>query len=90
MTGYALLNVLLFYHLGHGTALLSWLLGATAVAQLFWFWLLHDSPRELVVADLAVAAGCLILHEVWTRAAATRATVASATAILDARRPLRA
>src|SRR5262249_45020249 len=82
MTGYALLNVLLMYHLGHGSVRMSWLLLAGAVVQLGGYALLHDSGRQLVAVGIVVAIGLLVAHELlierslghavgWTRTVVT-------------------
>lgn len=46
MSGYALLNVLLIYHLARNTTAMSWLLLAGAVLQLGGYMLFHDSPAN--------------------------------------------
>lgn len=75
MTGYALLNVLLIYHLGHNRKAFAWLLVAGALAQIGLFLTLHESPRQLVVIDILVAAALLVSHELLTRGLLTRALV---------------
>ena len=67
MTGYALLNVLLIYHLGHDRTAFAWLLVSGAVAQIGLFFALHASAQQLVVVDIVVAAGLLVSHELLTR-----------------------
>ena len=65
MSGFAVLNVLLAYHLGRGENALSFLLLAGAVAQLVLFAAFHGSPEQLLAIDIAVAFGLLISHEVF-------------------------
>ena len=72
MTGYALVNVLLVYHLGHERTAFAWLLGFSAIAQIGLFLALHESARQLVMIDIAVAGGLLISHELLTRGLLTR------------------
>jgi len=83
MTGYALLNILLMYHLGHGSARMSWLLLVGAVAQLIGYSAFHDSGRELLVVGITTALVLLGAHELliersfgsavtWLRAALGR------------------
>lgn len=67
MSGYALLNVLLVYHLGHDRSTFAWLLVSGAAAQIVVFLAVHESPRQLVVVDIAVAAVLLAGHELLTR-----------------------
>jgi O-antigen/teichoic acid export membrane protein len=63
MTGYALLNVLLAYHLGHGSSSMSYLLAVGALMQLGAFVLFNDSPQTLLAVSICVAAGLLAAHE---------------------------
>ena len=72
MSGFALLNVLLVYHLGHDRSSFAWLLVCGAVAQIGLFLVFHESPRQLVVVDIAVAAALLAGHELLTRGLLTR------------------
>jgi O-antigen/teichoic acid export membrane protein len=65
MSGYAILNVLLAYHLGRGEARFSWFLLGGAVVQIGLFSVFHDTPRELLVTDIAVAGALLVVHEVF-------------------------
>jgi O-antigen/teichoic acid export membrane protein len=60
MTLYALLNVLLFYRLGHGETRTSWLLLAGAVVQALVFAAFHGSPRELLAASITTGAVLLL------------------------------
>jgi O-antigen/teichoic acid export membrane protein len=64
MTGFAILNVLLVYHLGRGDSAMSWLLAAGAVLQLAAFALLHGSARQIVTVDVVFAAALVLAHEV--------------------------
>jgi O-antigen/teichoic acid export membrane protein len=72
MTGYALLNVLLVYHLGHERTVAAWLLVAGAVGQIGLFLAFHDTPRQLVGVDIAVAGTLLAAHELFTRGLVVR------------------
>lgn len=63
MSGYALLNVLLTYHLGHESSGMSWLLLGGAVAQIGGYVVFHDSGRELLIVSIGIALALLILHE---------------------------
>jgi O-antigen/teichoic acid export membrane protein len=61
---YAILNVLLIYHLARDQSAMSWLLTGGAVAQAAAFLLIHDSARELIAVDVAFAVILLVGHEV--------------------------
>jgi O-antigen/teichoic acid export membrane protein len=63
MSGYAILNVLLAYHLGRGHTGLSFLLLGGAVAQIVLFAMFHASPEQLLAVDIAVAYALLAAHE---------------------------
>jgi hypothetical protein len=63
MTGYALLNVLLAYHLGRGSGRFSWLLLAGAVLQVAIYAVWHESPEQILAVDIAVAFTLLVAHE---------------------------
>lgn len=63
MSGYALLNVLLIYHLARNTTAMSWLLLAGAVLQLGGYMLFHDSPRQLLAVSIATMVALLASHE---------------------------
>jgi O-antigen/teichoic acid export membrane protein len=65
MTGYAVLNVQLAYHLGHGRQGMAWLLLGGAAAQLLLYLAIHRSTYQLVGANLATAVGLLVAHEVF-------------------------
>jgi O-antigen/teichoic acid export membrane protein len=75
MSGYAVLNVLLIYHLGLEDNAFAWLLVWGAAVQIAAFLLFHDSPREIVAVSIAVAAALLAAHEVLTRGLLIRAIV---------------
>jgi O-antigen/teichoic acid export membrane protein len=62
MSLYAILNVLLVYHLGRGEHHLAWLLGVGAVLQLGAFAAVHGSAQQLVNIDIAFAAGLLAVY----------------------------
>ena len=63
MTGFALLNVLLAYHLGRGSSSMSILLAAGAAVQLVGFGIFHDSAGELLAVSISVAAALVLAHE---------------------------
>jgi O-antigen/teichoic acid export membrane protein len=63
MSGYSLLNVLLFYHLARGDRRFSWLLIAGAVVEAAAFVLFHSSARELIVVSAVTAALLLVAHD---------------------------
>ncbi len=60
MTLFALLNVLLFYRLGHRETRTSWLLLAGAGVQAILFAGLHASPRQLLTVSIGTGAVLLI------------------------------
>jgi O-antigen/teichoic acid export membrane protein len=64
MTLYAVLNVLLFYRLGHGETQTCWLLLAGAVVQALGYAGLHRSARELLAVSIATGALLLIASAV--------------------------
>jgi O-antigen/teichoic acid export membrane protein len=65
MTGYAVLNVLLVYHLARSVSSMSWLLLVGAVLQLGGYALLHDSPRQLLAVSIATMLALVISHELF-------------------------
>jgi O-antigen/teichoic acid export membrane protein len=65
MTAYALLNVLLTYHLALRSASMSYLLLGGAVAQLGAFVLFHDSARELLWVSISLGVALLVVHELF-------------------------
>jgi O-antigen/teichoic acid export membrane protein len=73
MTGFALLNVLLIYHLAHGQNRVAWLLATGALVQVALFLVVHGSARELLAVDIGVAAALLLGHELLTRGTLVRA-----------------
>ena len=76
MGGYAVLNVLLIYHLARDQPRMSWLLAGGAVAQAVAFRSIHGSARDLIAVDVVVAAVLLIGHEVLFRGMLSRSVVA--------------
>lgn len=72
MTGFALLNVLLIYHLGRDDGRMSWLLLGGAALQLVVFAAIHRTLRELIFVDIAIAAVLLALHEMFIDPALSR------------------
>ena len=73
MSGYALLNVLLIYHLARNATAMSWLLLAGAVVQLGGYMLLHDSPRQLLAVSIATMAALVVVHEAFLERSLTSA-----------------
>src|SRR4029450_7862358 len=65
MSGYALLNVLLAYHLGRGAGRFSWILLAGATVQIGLFAAFHETPRQLLAADIAIAGSLVAAHELF-------------------------
>jgi O-antigen/teichoic acid export membrane protein len=65
MSGYAVLNVLLAYHLGRGDGRFSWILLGGAVVQIGLFAAFHETPRQLLVADIVIAGALLAAHELF-------------------------
>jgi O-antigen/teichoic acid export membrane protein len=63
MTAYALLNVLLAYHLGHGRTGIAWLLLGGAAAQILLYLAVHGSTYQLVTVTLVSAVAMLLIHE---------------------------
>jgi hypothetical protein len=72
MTGYAILNVLLTYHIGLGANRMSWLLLVGAVAQIGLFALFHDTAQTLLWASIFSAAVLIVAHEVVVEPTLTR------------------
>ena len=56
MTLYSLLNVLLFYRLGHGETRICWIFWAAPACRRSSIAAFHSSPRELLAASIATAA----------------------------------
>lgn len=75
MSGYALLNVLLVYHLGRDNARMAWALAVGAVAQLFALIAFHRTSAQLVEVDMVFAALLIVSHEALHRGLATRAAL---------------
>jgi O-antigen/teichoic acid export membrane protein len=67
MSCYAILNVLLVYHLGRGEHHLAWLLGVAALLQLAVFVAVHGSAQRLVTVDIGFAAGLLCAYVLLIR-----------------------
>ena len=78
MTLYAVINVLLFYHLARGAHALSWLLAGAAVVQLAVYTVVHGSPYQLIAVSIAGAVAVLVLHEVFIAPALSGAARAGA------------
>ena len=73
MSGYALLNVLLIYHLARNATAMSWLLLAGAALQLGGYALLHGSPRQLLAVSIATMVGLVVAHELFVTRSLTAA-----------------
>ena len=73
MSGYALLNVLLIYHLARNATAMSWLLLAGAVLQLGGYMLVHDSPRQLLAVSITTMVALVVAHEVLVERTLTSA-----------------
>jgi O-antigen/teichoic acid export membrane protein len=79
MTALAVINVLLYYHLGRGQHRFAWILGAAAVGQVAAFAAFHSSPRTLVFDTIGVSILVLVCHELatrWTMTGAARHALA--------------
>jgi O-antigen/teichoic acid export membrane protein len=63
MSGYALLNVLLAYHLGRGSGTFSWLLLAGALLQIVGYAIFHASAEQVLTVSISVAFTLLAAHE---------------------------
>jgi O-antigen/teichoic acid export membrane protein len=63
MSGYAMLNVLLAYHLGRGSGRFSWLLLAGALLQIAAYAIFHASPEQLLTVSIAISFTLLVAHE---------------------------
>ncbi len=61
MTLYSLVNVLLFYRLGHGETRICWLLLIGAGAQMVVYAVFHSSPRELLFASIVTGSILLVI-----------------------------
>lgn len=77
MSVFALLNILLIYHLARREHSVAWLLVGGALVQIVVFVLAEPSPRHLIWIDLGVAVALFGAHEVMTRGTAMRAVAAA-------------
>jgi O-antigen/teichoic acid export membrane protein len=66
MTGFAILNVLLVYHVGRGRNGVAWLLAAGCAAEIGAFALWHDDSRQLVNVDIVFAWVLVVVASVAT------------------------
>lgn len=81
MSGFALLNVLLFNDLGHGgTSMVKLLLVGTA-GQLCGYAIFHNSVWQLVTVSAVSAAVLLLVHEAFVDASLLRALRTSRTVV---------
>jgi O-antigen/teichoic acid export membrane protein len=76
MSGYSLLNVLLFYHLARGDKRLAWLLIAGAVVEAVAFTVFQESARQLITVSAVTAAALLVAHELVVGRELTRTIAA--------------
>ncbi len=76
MSGYSLLNVLLFYHLGRGENRFAWILMGGAVVEAIGFVIFQDSARQLIVVSAVTAALLMTVHELFVGPELTRALAA--------------
>jgi O-antigen/teichoic acid export membrane protein len=65
MSVYAVLNVLLAYHLGRGDGRFSWILLFGAIVQIGLFAAFHESPRQLLAVDIVIAGSLVVAHELF-------------------------
>ncbi|HZU20786.1 MAG TPA: oligosaccharide flippase family protein [Gaiellaceae bacterium] len=63
MTLYAILNVQLVYHIGHGREEMAWLLLVAAALQIGVYALVHGSTYQLVFVNLGSGAVLVAVHE---------------------------
>jgi O-antigen/teichoic acid export membrane protein len=89
MSGYSLLNVLLFDDLGRGRTTMVKLLVAGAALQLVGFALFHGSVWQLVIVSASTAAILLVAHELFLDASLIRAARGSRAVIREMRSPSR-
>ena len=78
MTALAIINVLLYYHLGREENAFTWILAGGAAVQILAFALFHSEPRSLVVDTIVVSALVIVAHELvtnWTMARAARSVL---------------
>ncbi len=86
MSGFAILNVVLAYHLGRGSTALSWLLLAGAILQAVGFAFFHATPRELLSVNIATSGLLLIAHELLIDHTLLRTALFAVQAIRSGRR----
>jgi O-antigen/teichoic acid export membrane protein len=89
MSGYSLLNVLLFDDLGRGRTTMVKLLVAGAALQLVGFALFHGSVWQLVIVSASTAGILLVAHELFLDASLIRAARGSRAVIREMRSPSR-
>jgi O-antigen/teichoic acid export membrane protein len=75
MTAFAILNVLLIYHLALEQARMSWLLLGGALIQVAAFGAIHGTGRQLIGIDIAVGIALVIAHEVVVDNTLTRGLI---------------
>jgi O-antigen/teichoic acid export membrane protein len=62
---YSLANILVGYHLSRGESRYAWIVGAAVVVQLVVLSLVPATLHAVVYANLAVAGGLLVAHELF-------------------------
>jgi O-antigen/teichoic acid export membrane protein len=75
MSAFAILNVLLIYHLALEHARMSWLLLGGALVQVAAFGAIHGTVRQLIAIDIAVGIALLIAHEIIVDNTLTRGLI---------------
>ena len=81
MTALAIINVLLYYHLGREENAFTWILAAGAIAQIVAFVVFHPTPRSLVFDTIVVSLLVVLAHELttkWTMARSARDVIVGA------------
>ena len=73
MTALAIINVLLYYHLGREENAFTWILAAGSASQILAFVLFHSAPRSLVLDTIVVSTLVIVAHELVTNWTMTRA-----------------
>ena len=86
MSAYALLNVLLVYHIGKGEWRMSWFLVAGAIAEIVGFVFFHRSTREVLGVSAVTALTLLAIHEAVFDPSLTRAARFGAATVREMRR----
>jgi len=80
MSEFAILNILLIYHLGRGEVGIAWFLAGGAALQLVFFGFAHASGHTLVLVDIATATILIVAHELVFKWTLTRSVASAARA----------